>query len=84
LLVTLNALNLQAHQSLYLLVDGSYTPAVFFCTGDLAGYVQPKYERVKITFAPGNAFETDFRSRFDEVLISEVFEHVTHPDEFLE
>jgi 2-polyprenyl-3-methyl-5-hydroxy-6-metoxy-1,4-benzoquinol methylase len=50
---------------------------------DLAGYVQLKYERGNITFVPGNAFEVDFPARFDGVLISEIIEHVAHPDDFL-
>jgi 2-polyprenyl-3-methyl-5-hydroxy-6-metoxy-1,4-benzoquinol methylase len=51
--------------------------------GELAGYVRLKYERGKITFAPGNAFELAFPSLFDAVLITEIIEHVAHPDDFL-
>ena len=50
---------------------------------DLAGYVQAKHESGNIVFAPGNAFELKFPSRFDAILIAEVIEHVAHPDEFL-
>jgi 2-polyprenyl-3-methyl-5-hydroxy-6-metoxy-1,4-benzoquinol methylase len=50
---------------------------------DLADYVRLKHTHGDITFAPGNAFEIDFSSRFDAVLITEVIEHVAHPDEFL-
>jgi 2-polyprenyl-3-methyl-5-hydroxy-6-metoxy-1,4-benzoquinol methylase len=50
---------------------------------ELAEYVQLKHEFGKITFAPGNAFELAFSSLFDAVLITEVIEHVAHPDEFL-
>ena len=50
---------------------------------DLAGYVQLKYERGTIHFAPGNAFELGFPSFFDAVLITEIIEHVAHPDDFL-
>ena len=42
-----------------------------------------KYERGKIEYAAGNAFELSFPSPFDAVLITEVIEHVAHPDEFL-
>jgi 2-polyprenyl-3-methyl-5-hydroxy-6-metoxy-1,4-benzoquinol methylase len=50
---------------------------------ELADYVRLKYERGKISYAPGNAFELAFPSLFDAVLITEVIEHVAHPDEFL-
>jgi 2-polyprenyl-6-hydroxyphenyl methylase/3-demethylubiquinone-9 3-methyltransferase len=50
---------------------------------DLADYVQLKRTHGSITFAPGNAFEIEFSSRFDAVLITEIIEHVAHPDEFL-
>ena len=50
---------------------------------DLAGYTRLKYEHGDIQFAPGNAFELEFRVPFDAVLITEVIEHVAHPDEFL-
>ena len=50
---------------------------------DLAGYVQLKYERGTVRYAPGNAFELGFRECFDIVLAAEVIEHVAHPDQFL-
>jgi 2-polyprenyl-3-methyl-5-hydroxy-6-metoxy-1,4-benzoquinol methylase len=50
---------------------------------ELADYVRLKYERGKIDYAAGNAFELSFSSLFDAVLITEVIEHVAHPDEFL-
>ncbi len=50
---------------------------------DLVDYVKLKYERGEINFAPGNAFELDFREPFDCVLATEVIEHVAHPDQFL-
>jgi len=50
---------------------------------ELADYVRLKYERGKIEYAAGNAFELRFPSLFDAVLITEVIEHVAHPDEFL-
>ena len=50
---------------------------------DLADYVRLKYEAGDIAFAPGNAFELEFPKLFDAVLITEVIEHVAHPDEFL-
>jgi 2-polyprenyl-3-methyl-5-hydroxy-6-metoxy-1,4-benzoquinol methylase len=50
---------------------------------DLADYVRLKQERGEIEFAPGNAFELDFSAPFDAALITEIIEHVAHPDEFL-
>ncbi len=50
---------------------------------ELADYVRLKYERGQIAFAAGNAFELTFPSRFDAVLITEIIEHVAHPDDFL-
>lgn len=50
---------------------------------DLADYVRLKHERGTIEFAPGNAFELKFPTLFDAVLITEIIEHVAHPDEFL-
>jgi 2-polyprenyl-3-methyl-5-hydroxy-6-metoxy-1,4-benzoquinol methylase len=50
---------------------------------EIAGYVQLKYEHGKIEFVPGNAFEIVFPSCFDGVLITEIIEHVAHPDDFL-
>ena len=50
---------------------------------ELADYVRQKHERGRISFAPGNAFELNFNTPFDAVVITEVIEHVAHPDEFL-
>jgi 2-polyprenyl-3-methyl-5-hydroxy-6-metoxy-1,4-benzoquinol methylase len=50
---------------------------------ELANYVRLKQERGEIHFAPGNAFELSFPSLFDAVLITEIIEHVAHPDDFL-
>ena len=50
---------------------------------DLADYVKLKHDRGNIHFAPGNAFELSFTFPFDAVLITEIIEHVAHPDEFL-
>jgi 2-polyprenyl-3-methyl-5-hydroxy-6-metoxy-1,4-benzoquinol methylase len=50
---------------------------------ELADYVRLKHERGKIGYAAGNAFELAFPSLFDAVLITEVIEHVAHPDDFL-
>lgn len=50
---------------------------------DLAGYVELKHTSGEITYAPGNAFDLKFEELFDGVLITEVIEHVAHPDSFL-
>jgi 2-polyprenyl-3-methyl-5-hydroxy-6-metoxy-1,4-benzoquinol methylase len=50
---------------------------------DLAAYCQLKYERGAIRFAPGDAFQLEFPGQFDAVLITEIIEHVAHPDDFL-
>jgi len=50
---------------------------------ELAGYVALKHETGVITYAPGNAFELEFDAAFDVVLMTEIIEHVAHPDEFL-
>lgn len=50
---------------------------------ELADYVRLKYETGELNYAPGNAFELRFEQLFDAVLITEVIEHVAHPDEFL-
>jgi 2-polyprenyl-3-methyl-5-hydroxy-6-metoxy-1,4-benzoquinol methylase len=50
---------------------------------DLAEYVKMKHEKGVVHYAPGNAFELGFNEQFDCVLITEVIEHVAHPDEFL-
>jgi len=50
---------------------------------ELADYVKLKHEKGEIDFAPGNAFELEFKEPFDCVLATEIIEHVAHPDEFL-
>ncbi len=50
---------------------------------DLIGYVEAKHEEGHISFSPGNAFDLQFPYLFHAVLITEVIEHMAHPDEFL-
>ncbi|MGP0059436.1 MAG: class I SAM-dependent methyltransferase [Beijerinckiaceae bacterium] len=50
--------------------------------GDLAGYVKLKYTSGEILFAAGNAFDLPIGG-FDGAVITEVIEHVAHPDQFL-
>lgn len=51
--------------------------------GELADYVKLKHEYGDITYCPGNAFELNFTDLSDGILITEVIEHVAHPDNFL-
>jgi 2-polyprenyl-3-methyl-5-hydroxy-6-metoxy-1,4-benzoquinol methylase len=50
--------------------------------GDLAGYVQLKHSSGDISFSAGNAFDLS-TGGFDGAVITEVIEHVAHPDRFL-
>lgn len=50
---------------------------------ELAGYVQLKQEYGHIEFAPGNAFDLAENHKFDLVLLTEMIEHVAHPDRLL-
>ena len=50
---------------------------------DLEGYVRLKHERGTVRYAPGDAFTLEFPEPFDLVIITEIIEHVAHPDEFL-
>lgn len=49
---------------------------------ELIGYVQLKYETGHLRFAPGSIFDLGM-DPFDLVLITEIIEHVAHPDQFL-
>ena len=50
---------------------------------ELADYVRRKDSTATLSYAPGNAFDLHFPSLFDAVIITEVIEHVAHPDDFL-
>jgi 2-polyprenyl-3-methyl-5-hydroxy-6-metoxy-1,4-benzoquinol methylase len=50
---------------------------------ELADYVRLKHEFGHVSYAPGNVFELRQDDPFDAALITEVIEHVAHPDEFL-
>jgi 2-polyprenyl-6-hydroxyphenyl methylase/3-demethylubiquinone-9 3-methyltransferase len=50
---------------------------------ELAEYVRMKHEHGSLHFAAGNVFELEFPELFDAVLITEIIEHVAHPDDFL-
>jgi 2-polyprenyl-3-methyl-5-hydroxy-6-metoxy-1,4-benzoquinol methylase len=51
---------------------------------ELADYVKLKYESGNLDYAPGNVFDLGLDGQFDIVLITEIIEHVAHPDEFLQ
>ena len=51
--------------------------------GELAGYVQLKYESGVVHYLPGEIFELSPTGPYDVVLATEIIEHVAHPDEFL-
>lgn len=45
--------------------------------------VKLKHEKGELDFAPGNIFDLSYEDRFDGVIITEIIEHVAHPDDFL-
>lgn len=50
---------------------------------NLVDYVRQKMDFGEIVFSPGNAFELSFSEQFDGILMTEIIEHVAHPDDFL-
>lgn len=50
---------------------------------ELVDYVRLKDSTGAVAYAPGNCFDLQFPHQFDTVLITEVIEHVAHPDQFL-
>lgn len=50
---------------------------------ELIDYIRLKYEYGNLKFAPGNIFELELEHPFDCVLLTEVIEHVAHPDALL-
>lgn len=50
---------------------------------ELIEYVKLKQQHGSLHFQPGNVFELNLHTQFDAVLMTEVIEHVAHPDEFL-
>lgn len=51
---------------------------------DLVDYVKLKDQTNKITYLPGNIFDFPENGCYDAVLVTEIIEHVAHPDQFLE
>jgi len=66
-----------------LLAEAGYEVTWNDLRADLVDYVLLKHETGVIHFAPGNVFDVGFPDLFDVVLITEVIEHVAHPDQFL-
>ncbi len=50
---------------------------------DLVDYVKQKHEFGKLSYEVGDVFGLGFDNCFDAVLITEIIEHVAHPDLFL-
>lgn len=50
---------------------------------ELSDYVKLKWEHGIIHYTPGNILQLDFDADFDVVLITEIIEHLAHPDDFL-
>ncbi|CAN5773669.1 hypothetical protein BH11VER1_BH11VER1_10770 [soil metagenome] len=50
---------------------------------ELADYVRLKHENGSIDYQPGNVLELGLEEQFDGVIITEIIEHVAHPDQFL-
>ena len=65
------------------LAESGYSVTWNDLRADLVEYVRLKHENGDIRFAPGNVFELGFENCFDVVLITEIIEHVAHPDDFL-
>jgi 2-polyprenyl-3-methyl-5-hydroxy-6-metoxy-1,4-benzoquinol methylase len=50
---------------------------------ELADYVKLKYEFGDLNYVVGNCFELNLSATFDAAIVTEVIEHVAHPDDFL-
>jgi 2-polyprenyl-6-hydroxyphenyl methylase/3-demethylubiquinone-9 3-methyltransferase len=66
-----------------LLAEAGYSVVWNDLREELIDYVKLKHTFGDITFAPGDAFALGWNEEFDAVLITEIIEHVAHPDEFL-
>lgn len=80
-----NLLDIAAAQGNFslLLAEAGYRVTWNDLRGDLVDYVKEKYEYGDLTYAAGDVFGLGFNACFDAVLITEIIEHVAHPDEFL-
>lgn len=66
-----------------LLAEAGYEVTWNDLRGDLVDYVKLKYEFGKLDYAVGDVFALGYDTCFDAVLITEIIEHVAHPDQFL-
>jgi 2-polyprenyl-6-hydroxyphenyl methylase/3-demethylubiquinone-9 3-methyltransferase len=66
-----------------LMAERGYRVAWNDLRAELADYVRLKWEFGDVSYLPGNAFELGLGD-FDVVLITEIIEHVAHPDQFLQ
>jgi 2-polyprenyl-6-hydroxyphenyl methylase/3-demethylubiquinone-9 3-methyltransferase len=66
-----------------LLAEAGYEVTWNDLRGDLLDYVRLKQEFGEITYAVGDVFGLGYDACFDAVLITEIIEHVAHPDQFL-
>ncbi len=66
-----------------LLAEAGYDVTWNDLRSELIDYVKLKHERGKIEYLAGNCFEVCKGRTYDAVLITEIIEHVAHPDEFL-
>lgn len=66
-----------------LLAEAGYQVTWNDLRGDLVDYVKEKYDFGDLSYAVGDVFDLGFEACFDAVLITEIIEHVAHPDEFL-
>lgn len=51
---------------------------------ELADYVKLKHEIGEIKYLAGDCFELNLQEEYDAVLVTEIIEHVAHPDQFLQ
>ena len=65
------------------LAEAGYSVTWNDLRADLIGYVSLKQDFGNITFEAANAFDLVPTIPFDTVLMTEVIEHVAHPDQFL-
>lgn len=50
---------------------------------DLEGYVRLKDSTGCLTYLPGNVLDLGLQEEFDGIILTEIIEHVAHPDDFL-
>ncbi|NDJ16211.1 class I SAM-dependent methyltransferase [Myxacorys almedinensis] len=66
------------------LAELGYTVTWNDLRAELVDYVKLKYETGTLNYAPGNCFDLGFQAEFDAAIVTEIIEHVAHPDLFLQ